>query len=148
MPSLGHEVDVNAGGFALWGGPHILSLVTEVATRGLKAVRYQKFNNHLRLRPEALAGRLEKSKIIDEMYPVTCCAFTKMRDDLKETVAAITDHNDQPSPMAKSAHSTVAHGVQGRFAHAPNVRCWARHGGRCLRDHVEGVLRYLGGLRR
>ena len=43
-------------GFALYGGPHILSLMTEVATRGLKAVRFQKFNNHLRLRPEALAG--------------------------------------------------------------------------------------------
>ena len=45
-----------AGGFALYGGPHILTLVTEVATRALKAVRYQKFNNHLRLRPEALAA--------------------------------------------------------------------------------------------
>lgn len=43
-------------GFAQFGGPHILSLVTEVATRALKAVRFQKFNNHLRLRPEALAG--------------------------------------------------------------------------------------------
>ncbi|MGI9434222.1 MAG: vanadium-dependent haloperoxidase [Geminicoccaceae bacterium] len=43
-------------GFALFGGPQILSLMTEVATRGLKAVRFQKFNNHLRLRPEALAG--------------------------------------------------------------------------------------------
>ena len=87
------EIDVNAGGFALWDGPHILSLVTEVATRALKAVRYQKFNNHLRLRPEALAGRLEKSKKIDEMYPVTCCAFTKMRDNLQETVDAIKDYN-------------------------------------------------------
>lgn len=43
-------------GFALFGGPQILSLMTEVATRGLKAVRYQKFNSHIRLRPEALAG--------------------------------------------------------------------------------------------
>ncbi|MEM9740714.1 MAG: vanadium-dependent haloperoxidase [Pseudomonadota bacterium] len=43
-------------GFALYGGPHILSLVTEVATRALKAVRFQKFNVHLRARPEALAG--------------------------------------------------------------------------------------------
>ncbi|ESA34827.1 vanadium-dependent bromoperoxidase [Leptolyngbya sp. Heron Island J] len=49
----------NAGGFALYGGPHILNLVTEVATRGLKAVRFQKFNNHIRLRPEALAAKLE-----------------------------------------------------------------------------------------
>lgn len=52
----------NAGGFALYGGPHILTLVTEVATRGLKAVRFQKFNNHIRLRPEALAERIELSR--------------------------------------------------------------------------------------
>lgn len=43
-------------GFALYGGPQVLSLMTEVATRGLKAVRFQKFNSHMRLRPEALAG--------------------------------------------------------------------------------------------
>lgn len=48
-------------GFALFGGPHILSLVTEVATRALKAVRYQKFNIHRRARPEVLAARLEKA---------------------------------------------------------------------------------------
>ncbi len=47
---------IHTEGFALFGGPQILSLLTEVATRGLKAVRYQKFNEHLRLRPEALAG--------------------------------------------------------------------------------------------
>lgn len=45
-------------GFATFGGPHILSLVTEVATRALKAVRFQKFNVHRRLRPEAAAGEL------------------------------------------------------------------------------------------
>ncbi|MGD1714183.1 vanadium-dependent haloperoxidase [Dapis sp. BLCC M172] len=49
----------HANGFALYGGPHILTLVTEVATRALKAVRFQKFNNHIRLRPEALAARVE-----------------------------------------------------------------------------------------
>ena len=52
----------NAGGFALYGGPHILTLVTEVATRALKAVRFQKFNNHIRLRPEALAARIELTR--------------------------------------------------------------------------------------
>ncbi|MEO0837260.1 MAG: vanadium-dependent haloperoxidase, partial [Cyanobacteria bacterium J06642_3] len=50
---------LHAGGFALYGGPHILNLVTEVSTRALKAVRFQKFNNHIRLRPEALAARIE-----------------------------------------------------------------------------------------
>ena len=56
----------NAGGFALYGGPHILTLVTEVATRALKAVRFQKFNSHIRLRPEALAARIELVRLVDE----------------------------------------------------------------------------------
>ncbi len=47
-------------GFAHFGGPHILSLVTEVATRALKAVRYQKFNVHRRARPEALGGLIHR----------------------------------------------------------------------------------------
>ena len=63
----------NAGGFALYGGPHILNLVTEVATRALKAVRFQKFNNHIRLRPEALAARIEllrsPSKAVADLTP-------------------------------------------------------------------------------
>ena len=50
---------VRVTGFALFGGPHILNLVTEVSTRALKAVRYQKFNIHCRLRPEALGGWME-----------------------------------------------------------------------------------------
>ena len=83
----------NAGGFALYGGPHILTLVTEVATRALKAVRYQKFNNHLRLRPEALAGRLARAEEIDERFPSTCGAFTKMRGNLGKTLEAIVDAN-------------------------------------------------------
>ncbi|WAT18686.1 hypothetical protein OZN62_03680 [Aurantiacibacter sp. MUD11] len=45
-------------GFATFGGPHILSLLTEVATRALKAVRRQKFQVHLRGRPEAIGGAL------------------------------------------------------------------------------------------
>lgn len=42
--------------FATFGDPHILTLVTETATRSLKAVRRQKYNIHLRARPEALGG--------------------------------------------------------------------------------------------
>lgn len=46
-------------GFSLFGGPHVLNLVTEVSTRALKAVRHQKFNVHCRLRPEAVGGVVE-----------------------------------------------------------------------------------------
>jgi len=66
-------------GFAQFGGPHILSLVTEVATRALKAVRYQKFNVHRRPRPEVIAARLEKADHLD------LAAVTAARDEVVST---------------------------------------------------------------
>ncbi len=83
----------NATGFALFGGPHILTLVTEVATRALKAVRYQKYNNHLRLRPEALAGRIEKADDISTAHPLTCKVFNDLRDSIWHTVDAVQAFN-------------------------------------------------------
>jgi len=56
IPFRAEDVLDKQQGFAQFGGPHILSLVTEVATRALKAVRYQKFNVHRRARPEGLGG--------------------------------------------------------------------------------------------
>lgn len=56
-------------GFAHFGGPHILSLVTEVATRALKAVRFQKYNVHRRCRPEVLAARIEKAELLEHIAP-------------------------------------------------------------------------------
>ena len=49
---------MNREGFATFGNPHILSLMTEVASRALKAVRRQKFQIHRRARPERLAAML------------------------------------------------------------------------------------------
>ena len=84
-------------GFATFGGPHILSLVTEVATRCLKAVRRQKFNYHRRARPEAIAGRLT----------LACCghadhlgcaapAFQHVLDEIPtELLDAIVEHNKE-----------------------------------------------------
>jgi hypothetical protein len=89
-PNGAHSyLDRSAGGFALYGGPHILSLVTEVATRALKAVRYQKFNIHLRLRPEALAGRIEKADAIECAFPAIGKPFSALRDAIKKTVGAV-----------------------------------------------------------
>jgi hypothetical protein len=42
--------------FASFGGPHVLSLVAEVATRALKLVWRQKWLHHRRLRPEVAAA--------------------------------------------------------------------------------------------
>lgn len=52
------ETNVNRFGFATFGGPHVLSLMTEVASRALKHARRQKFNTHLRARPEAIAAMI------------------------------------------------------------------------------------------
>lgn len=62
IPFQNGDVFDHQQGFASFGGPHILTLVTEVATRALKAVRFQKFNVHRRLRPEALAGLIDRYK--------------------------------------------------------------------------------------
>lgn len=56
--------------FAQCGGPHILSLVTEVATRALKAVWYQKWFVQHRLRPEAYAGRVHNHLTGAANYPL------------------------------------------------------------------------------
>ncbi|MBX2831377.1 MAG: vanadium-dependent haloperoxidase [Rhodospirillales bacterium] len=55
FPNNGHRT---RGAFASFGGPHILSLLTEVASRALKAVRRQKFQVHRRARPEVIAAMM------------------------------------------------------------------------------------------
>jgi hypothetical protein len=57
-------------GFGTFGDPHILSLVTEVATRALKAVWHQKWFVHRRLRPEAMAGLVHNHLTGTAVYPL------------------------------------------------------------------------------
>lgn len=120
-PGTDAEECFQAGGFALWGGPHILTLVTEVATRALKAVRWQKFNTHLRLRPEVLAARFEKAKDVDDRCGLTGeNTFANFSTKLQQTlnaVKSVTGNHLLPmafqegSPMHPSygaGHATVA----------------------------------------
>lgn len=74
------EVRLNSGnpyqssrtqmGFSTFGGPHILSLVTEVATRALKSVWFQKWFVHRRLRPEAFGGLVHNQLTGRANYPI------------------------------------------------------------------------------
>lgn len=50
-------------GFGVLGAPHILALVSEVATRALKVVWNQKWQVNLRLRPEAYGGLVHVQEI-------------------------------------------------------------------------------------
>jgi hypothetical protein len=56
--------------FGTFGGPHILSLVTEVATRALKGIWFQKWYVHRRLRPEAFGGRVHNHLRGAATYPI------------------------------------------------------------------------------
>jgi hypothetical protein len=97
----------HAAGFALFGGPHVLSLVTEVATRALRAVRFQKFNNHMRLRPEALAAPvalLDTVPTRDE--PPIRSLMEPFRDELsKELLDEIRKRNDDGPALLPMAFS-------------------------------------------
>jgi hypothetical protein len=68
--SFPYNVASKQHGFGTYGEPHILSLVCEVATRALKAVWFQKWFVHRRLRPEAFAGLIHHHKIQAKSYPI------------------------------------------------------------------------------
>ncbi len=95
----GHRTD-----FATFGGPHILSLVCEIATRCLKAVRRQKFNYHRRARPEAMGGRLTLA-CADHLDKLGCAGpgFAEMLDQIPDDLLhAVIHHNkDQNSTAMK-----------------------------------------------
>jgi len=66
-PYLGSRMQL---GFGTFGGPHVATLTCEVATRALKAVWYQKWFVHRRLRPEEYAGRVHHLLTGGRRYPI------------------------------------------------------------------------------
>jgi hypothetical protein len=100
--SRGLEALINAGnpyannksktqdGFGTFGPPYFITLVSEVATRALKAVWYQKWFVHRRLRPEAYAGLVHFFKIGKKPdYPI--------HPDVKNSsvLAKVFSHNEK-----------------------------------------------------
>jgi hypothetical protein len=69
-------------GFGTFGGPHILSLVTEVATRALKAVWFQKWFIHRRLRPEEFGGIIHNVKTKGAAYKIDKKVFKNIQDNV------------------------------------------------------------------
>jgi len=57
-------------GFGTFGGPHIATLLCEVSTRALKAVWFQKWFVHRRLRPEVQAERVHRTLFDGANHPV------------------------------------------------------------------------------
>lgn len=119
--------------FATFGGPHILSLVTEVATRCLKAVRRQKFNYHRRGRPEALAGRLTLVELgeagrLGAAQAAFEAAHAELPLDLRNAIKA---HNLAQNAAAMVGMREVKCGAAGGN-HPPGVSAAAFSGGNLL----------------
>lgn len=90
--------------FATFGAAHILSLVSEVATRCLKAVRRQKFNIHRRARPEVLGGRLTLvASESSEQLKRSQQAFTTLCGEIPNPLLdAINTHNSNNNKSAET----------------------------------------------
>jgi hypothetical protein len=56
--------------FGTFGGPFIATILCEIATRALKAVWFQKWFVHRRLRPEEFAGRIHFKLANNRTYPI------------------------------------------------------------------------------
>lgn len=65
-----YSANPTQAGFGTFGGPHVAALLCEVATRALKAVWYQKWFVHRRLRPEVHAARVDRTFYHGAAYPV------------------------------------------------------------------------------
>ena len=65
-----YVVSKTQDGFGTFGDAHILSLIPEVATRALKAIWFQKWFVHRRLRPEEFGGRIHFHKNNLAQYPI------------------------------------------------------------------------------
>ncbi len=57
-------------GFGTFGGPHVATITCEPATRALKAVWFQKWFVHRRLRPEAYGARVHNTLTGAAAYPI------------------------------------------------------------------------------
>jgi hypothetical protein len=105
----------NQEGFGTYGGPHLLSLVTEVATRALKAQWFQKWFVHRRLRPEAFGGRIhahqtglrDYSMIDSEVLDSTALKLTNERTGSYLLPQAFPEGSPL-HPAYGSGHATVA----------------------------------------
>jgi hypothetical protein len=98
--------------FASFGGPHILSLVTEVATRALKAVWRQKWLHHRRARPEVVAGLLT----LHEHDPMR---ITDMAT--RDSIAALRAKIPQTIFDSIAAHNTAQNAAVGAIGQDPGL---------------------------
>lgn len=81
-------------GFGTFGDPYIAATLCEVATRALRAVWFQKWNVHRRLRPEVFAARIHANHVCNTEFDV----WESLRPDStnkQPVLDHVFDHNKQ-----------------------------------------------------
>lgn len=81
---------VNQIGFATFGAPHLISLLVETMDRALKAVWYQKWAVHRRLRPEEFGGRIHNHRTGATAYPFEPVNYARLDANV---LPIIFEHN-------------------------------------------------------
>lgn len=85
-------------GFGTFGGPHIATLLCEVSTRALKAVWFQKWFVHRRLRPENFAARIEYNRT----HPGTFDVHSAINSST--VLPAVAQYNEQFNGVGNGTH--------------------------------------------
>ncbi len=115
-------------GFGTFGAPHVAVMMTEVATRALKTVWFQKWFVHRRLRPEVFAGRVHQKLYRNADHPVH-----------SEILNSVSSSN-RLGKILSSGQRAPADGISRRFAAASFLRRRSRLRCRCLHDNTEGIF--------
>ncbi|MFL5357421.1 vanadium-dependent haloperoxidase [Archangium sp.] len=128
----------NQDGFGVFGGPALLTLLTEVASRALKAVWFQKWFVHRRQRPEEWGGRIEafrSGRVAN--YPVTqrlLGSVAHQRILKRQNTSLLPQAFPEGSPLHPAygtGHGTVA------GACVTILKAWLKGGDQKLKDLVK-----------
>jgi hypothetical protein len=101
-------------GFGTWGIPAFKALLCEVSTRALKAVWFQKWFVHRRLRPEEFGGRVHLTKTGAASYPIhsqvlTSSALSRIKTKFGTYLLPQVFPEGSPThPAYGAGHATVA----------------------------------------
>lgn len=109
-----YNSSITQDGFGTFGGPYAATMVCEPATRALKAVWYQKWSVHRKLRPEAFAGRVHNLLTGAANYPIhsdvlNSRALNRLRRKNRSYLLPMVFPEGSPlHPSYGAGHATVA----------------------------------------
>jgi len=116
-PGNPYESYQRQGGFGTLGGPHLLALVSEVASRALKVVWRQKWLVHRRARPEVFGGLMQMQRGglggVTQNYGIPETAFGAAAERVKTATGTYFlpmayTAGSPPHPSYGAGHACVA----------------------------------------